>query len=75
FAALVFPGLMLQKITTQEPTDDMLEVAIVALEEALREDGLLRQVPPATPGEVAGAADGAGAAERAAAVAAAGIPA
>ncbi|HEX2643234.1 MAG TPA: DUF1385 domain-containing protein, partial [Thermoanaerobaculia bacterium] len=28
FAALVFPGLMLQKITTQEPTDDMLEVAI-----------------------------------------------
>ncbi|HVT57829.1 MAG TPA: DUF1385 domain-containing protein [Thermoanaerobaculia bacterium] len=41
FAALVFPGLMLQKITTQEPTDDMLEVAIVALEEALREDGIL----------------------------------
>src|SRR5947209_613315 len=33
FAALVFPGLMLQKITTQEPTDDMLEVAIAALEE------------------------------------------
>lgn len=45
FAALVFPGLMLQKITTQEPTDDMLEVAIVALEEALREDGLLPEVP------------------------------
>jgi uncharacterized protein YqhQ len=41
FAAMVFPGLMLQKITTQEPTDDMLAVAIVALEEALREDGLL----------------------------------
>ncbi len=41
FAALVFPGLMLQKITTQEPSDDMLEVAIVALEEALREDGAL----------------------------------
>jgi uncharacterized protein YqhQ len=46
FAALVFPGLMLQKITTQEPTDDMLEVAIVALEEALREDGLLPEAPP-----------------------------
>jgi uncharacterized protein YqhQ len=46
FAALVFPGLMLQKITTQEPTDDMLEVAIVALEEALREDGLLPAAPP-----------------------------
>jgi uncharacterized protein YqhQ len=41
FAAVVAPGLALQKITTQEPTDDMLEVAIVALEEALREDGLL----------------------------------
>jgi uncharacterized protein YqhQ len=50
FAALVFPGLMLQKITTQEPTDDMLEVAITALEEALREDGLL---PAAPPGEAA----------------------
>ncbi|MBV8202443.1 MAG: DUF1385 domain-containing protein, partial [Acidobacteria bacterium] len=52
FAALVFPGLMLQKITTQEPTDDMLEVAIVALEEALREDGLL---PEASPGAAPGA--------------------
>jgi uncharacterized protein YqhQ len=41
FGALVWPGLMLQKITTQEPTDDMLEVAIVALVEALREDGRL----------------------------------
>ena len=35
FAAMVWPGLMLQKITTQEPTDDMLEVAIAALEAAL----------------------------------------
>jgi len=41
FAILVAPGLALQRITTQEPTDDMLEVAIAALEEALREDGLL----------------------------------
>ena len=43
FALLVAPGLALQKITTQEPTDDMLEVAIAALEEALREDGLLAE--------------------------------
>ena len=43
FAALVAPGLALQRITTQEPTDDMLQVAIVALEEALREDGLLSE--------------------------------
>jgi uncharacterized protein YqhQ len=49
FAALVFPGLMLQKITTQEPTDDMLEVAIVALEEALREDGLLPEAETGAP--------------------------
>jgi uncharacterized protein YqhQ len=53
FAALVWPGLMLQKITTQEPTDDMLEVAIVALEEALRADGLLPEIAPATPAESA----------------------
>jgi uncharacterized protein YqhQ len=41
FALLVAPGLALQRITTQEPTDDMLEVAITALQVALREDGLL----------------------------------
>ena len=41
FRFLVAPGLALQRITTQEPTDDMLEVAIVALQEALREDGLM----------------------------------
>jgi uncharacterized protein YqhQ len=43
FALLVAPGLALQRITTQEPTDDMLAVAIAALEEALREDGLLEE--------------------------------
>lgn len=43
FALLVAPGLALQRITTQEPTDDMLEVAIAALEEALREDGILEE--------------------------------
>ncbi|HVR07814.1 MAG TPA: DUF1385 domain-containing protein [Thermoanaerobaculia bacterium] len=77
FAALVFPGLMLQKITTQEPTDDMLEVAIVALEEALREDGLLPEAPPAPPTHSAANAPGAGGADRAeqaAALAAAGFP-
>jgi uncharacterized protein YqhQ len=50
FSLLVAPGLALQRITTQEPTDDMLEVAIAALEEALREDGLLGH--PANPDEV-----------------------
>ncbi|HEV2846177.1 MAG TPA: DUF1385 domain-containing protein [Thermoanaerobaculia bacterium] len=47
FALLVAPGLALQRITTQEPTDDMLEVAIAALEVALREDGLLEDPRPA----------------------------
>ncbi|HEV3458617.1 MAG TPA: DUF1385 domain-containing protein [Thermoanaerobaculia bacterium] len=83
FGALVFPGLMLQKITTQEPTDDMLEVAIVALEEALREDGLLPAAPPAPspraadsagPADSAGRAHPADGAEQAAAHAATGIP-
>ncbi len=60
FAALVAPGLALQKITTQEPTDDMLEVAIVALEEALREDGLLPEAPPAATAAPPLAAHGAG---------------
>jgi uncharacterized protein YqhQ len=46
FALLVAPGLALQRITTQEPTDDMLEVAIAALETALREDGLLEETTP-----------------------------
>ncbi|HEX3555495.1 MAG TPA: DUF1385 domain-containing protein [Thermoanaerobaculia bacterium] len=62
FAVLVAPGLALQRITTQEPTDDMLEVAIAALEEALREDGLLAPsqtpipVPAIVPSEMPGAA-------------------
>ncbi len=43
FALLVAPGLALQRITTQEPADDMLEVAIAALEEALREDGRMEE--------------------------------
>jgi len=29
------PGLLLQKITTKEPDDDQLEIAISALKEAL----------------------------------------
>jgi hypothetical protein len=33
------PGIWVQKITTRQPTDDMIEVAIVSLEEALVADG------------------------------------
>ena len=32
------PGLWIQRITTREPTDDMIEVAIVALKSALPEE-------------------------------------
>lgn len=36
--ALITPGLWLQKITTREPDDKQLEVAIIALKEALQYD-------------------------------------
>ena len=36
--ALTRPGMWLQKITTNEPDDRQLEIAIVALKEALRFD-------------------------------------
>jgi uncharacterized protein YqhQ len=36
---IMWPGILVQKITTKQPTDDMIEVAIVAVEEALRADG------------------------------------
>jgi uncharacterized protein YqhQ len=37
--ALLYPGLLVQKITTKQPTDDMIEVAIVSMEQALEADG------------------------------------
>jgi hypothetical protein len=36
---LLYPGLLVQMITTKQPTDDMIEVAIVSMEEALVADG------------------------------------
>ena len=36
---LLYPGLLVQMITTKQPTDDMIEVAIVSLEQALEADG------------------------------------
>ena len=33
------PGIWVQKITTKQPTDDMIEVAIVSMEQALDADG------------------------------------
>ncbi len=37
--AIMWPGILVQKITTRQPTDDMIEVAIVSMEEALTADG------------------------------------
>ena len=36
---VMWPGILVQMITTKQPTDEMIEVAIVALEEALMADG------------------------------------
>ena len=33
------PGIWVQKITTKQPTDDMIEVAIVSMEQAMTADG------------------------------------
>jgi uncharacterized protein YqhQ len=37
---LTFPGLAMQRLTTREPEDEMVEVAIAALKRVLQEDGL-----------------------------------
>jgi uncharacterized protein YqhQ len=36
--AIMYPGILVQKITTRQPTDDMIEVAIVSMEQALEAD-------------------------------------
>ena len=36
---IMYPGILVQKITTKRPSDDMIEVAIVSMEEALTADG------------------------------------
>jgi uncharacterized protein YqhQ len=48
--ALTYPGILVQKITTRRPSDDMIEVAIVSLEQALKAD---REQLPAGSGVLA----------------------
>jgi uncharacterized protein YqhQ len=38
-AAIMWPGILVQKITTKQPSDDQIEVAIVSLQQALVADG------------------------------------
>jgi uncharacterized protein YqhQ len=40
FRLMVLPGLALQRVTTKEPSDDQLEIAIRALKEALELEGI-----------------------------------
>ena len=51
---LLYPGLLVQKITTKQPTDDMIEVAIVSMEQALIADG---EVGPRRLGRLRAATD------------------
>ena len=37
--AIMWPGILVQMITTKQPSVDMIEVAIVSMEEALKADG------------------------------------
>lgn len=41
----IWPGLMLQKVTTSEPSDDMLEVAIAALDACLDRQDVRLELP------------------------------
>jgi len=43
--ALVWPGLQLQKLTTREPTDDMVEVAMASLKQVLAKEDEARIAP------------------------------
>ena len=36
---IMWPGILVQRITTKQPSDDMIEVAIASMEEALKADG------------------------------------
>ena len=47
--ALITPGLWLQKLTTREPDDSMLECAIAALEPVLAADGIVLATAAARP--------------------------
>jgi uncharacterized protein YqhQ len=47
---LLYPGLIVQMITTKQPSDDMIEVAIVSMEQALEADG---ETVPAGSGDFA----------------------
>lgn len=46
--AMVWPGLMMQKITTKEPDDSQIEVAIASLKAVLEDQGIIEREAPTT---------------------------
>ena len=60
---IMWPGILVQMITTKQPTEDMIEVAIVSMEQALKADGeelpadsaMLERDPMVLPGTTAAA--------------------
>lgn len=50
---LTWPGLLLQRLTTREPDESMLEVAIAALKPVLASDGIVLEAPNAIAEELA----------------------
>jgi uncharacterized protein YqhQ len=49
FKMMIWPGMILQKLTTREPTDDQLEVALVSLRQVLK----LEKEPANSPSRLA----------------------
>lgn len=42
--AIVFPGRLMQRLTTREPSDDQLEIAVAAMQTALSRDAALQHL-------------------------------
>jgi uncharacterized protein YqhQ len=42
---LVYPGMLLQRLTTAEPQDDQIEVALVSMRTVLEDEGVLTRKP------------------------------
>jgi len=55
---LTWPGLLLQRLTTREPDEAMLEVAIAALKPVLASDGISLETPTPVAKELAPAGSG-----------------
>lgn len=51
--ALVWPGLLLQRLTTAEPTDEQIEVALASMRAVLQDEGVLPREEPQFSGEAA----------------------